>query len=119
MDGFVLAQIGIPYPTRKYNDNTSPMALHRFDSDGGCTSKPNKMQSIYTIQLHALLMDCILHAKHGQHTSRNAAQFKAQFCRMIGISPRTSSKNMIEILRGIYEDNNMIEKFNSTIAKFN
>ena len=77
------------------------------------------MQSIYTIQLHALLMDCIIHAKHGMHMSRNSAPFKAQFCRMIGISPRTSSKKMIEILRGIYEDNNMTEKFNSTIAKFN
>jgi hypothetical protein len=77
------------------------------------------MQSIYAIQLHALLLDCIIHAKHGMHMSRNSAPFKAQFCRMIGISPRTSSKKMIEILRGIYEDNNMTEKFNSTISKFN
>lgn len=80
--------------------------------------KQNHMESIYKIQLHALLLDCIIHSRHKMHMSRNSASFKAQFCRMIGISPRTTSVKMIEVLRDIYAHNGMTDKFENTIAKF-
>lgn len=76
------------------------------------------MESIYKIQLHALLLDCIIHSRHKMHMSKNSASFKAQFCRMIGISPRTTSAKMIEVLRDIYAHNGMTDKFENTIAKF-
>lgn len=65
-----------------------------------------------------LLMDCLIHAKNGMHLTRNSTTFKANFCRSIGINPRTKSKDMVYILRDLYAYNNMLDRYNEIVAKF-
>ena len=44
---FALAQIGISTQHGSANENTSPKALHQFNSDGGCESKKHHMEKYY------------------------------------------------------------------------
>ena len=65
-----------------------------------------------------LLLDSILHYTSGMHTTRNYINVKRMFCSAVGISSRTSSKKMIEVIGSIYIDNGMEEKFRKTCERF-
>jgi hypothetical protein len=52
------------------------------------------------------------------HTTRNYINVKRMFCSAVGISSRTSSKKMIEVIGSIYIDNGMEEKFRKTCERF-
>jgi hypothetical protein len=76
------------------------------------------MSQINKFTLHALLLDSILHYKNGMHLTRNYTTAKRMYCSAVGISPRTTSKKMIEHIGFTYIQNGMEEKFNDTCAKF-
>lgn len=82
------------------------------------TSKPNQMSNINMFTLHALLLDSISHYKHGMHMARNYVGAKKSFCNAIGISPKSSSKKMIEAIGYVYIQNGMEQKFIDTCNKF-
>ena len=71
------------------------------------------------IQLKALLLDSITHYKHGKHLSYNATHVKKQYCKMIGISNRTTSKKMIDLLYWTFCDNGLKDEVEATLIKFN
>ena len=76
------------------------------------------MQNFNAIQLHMLLLDSIMHYKNGMHITRNYTTAKRMFCSAMGISPRTTSKKMIEAIGYVYIENGMEEKFMRTIDRF-
>ena len=50
--------------------------------------------------------------------ARNYVGAKKSFCNAIGISPKSSSKKMIEAIGYVYIQNGMEQKFNDTCANF-
>jgi hypothetical protein len=76
------------------------------------------MSTINAIQLKCLLLDSILHARNGMHLTRHYGGMKKTFCQMVGISPRTTSKKLIEVIRDVYINNGMEAEFTKTIEKF-
>ena len=76
------------------------------------------MSTINALQLHMLLLDSIMHYKNGMHTTRNYIHAKRTFCSAVGLSTRTSSKKMIEIIGHVYIENGMEQKFMETCNRF-
>lgn len=70
------------------------------------------------LQLKMLLLDSIMHYKHGMHTTRNYINVKRMFCSAMGMSSRTSSKKMIEAIGYVYMENGMGDMFRETCEKF-
>jgi len=71
------------------------------------------------LQLKALLLDSITHYKNGMHLAPNYRQAKAMFCEMLGVSSRTSSKKMIDLIYAVYVDNGLQDEADQTLRKFN
>jgi uncharacterized protein YjaG (DUF416 family) len=71
------------------------------------------------LQLKALLLDSITHYKNGTHLAPNYRQVKAMFCEMVGVSTKTSSKKMIDLIYAVYVDNNLQAEADQTLRKFN
>lgn len=71
------------------------------------------------LQLKALLLDSISHHKHGVHMAPNYKQVKNIFCDMVGVSTRTSSKKMIDLIYSVYVDNGLKEEAQQTLKRFN
>ena len=71
------------------------------------------------LQLKALLLDSISHYKNGMHMAPNYKQVKNTFCNMVGVSTRTSSKKMIDLIYCVYVDNGLKEEAQQTLKRFN
>jgi hypothetical protein len=52
------------------------------------------------------------------HLTRHYGGMKKTFCQMVGISTRTTSKKLIEVIRDVYISNGMEAEFTKTIEKF-
>ena len=49
----------------------------------------------------------------------NYKQVKNTFCDMVGVSTRTSSKKMIDLIYSVYVDNGLKEEAQKTLKRFN
>lgn len=49
----------------------------------------------------------------------NYKQVKNIFCDMVGVSTRTSSKKMIDLIYSVYVDNGLKEEAQQTLKRFN
>lgn len=70
------------------------------------------------LQLKALLLDTIMHIKHGTHLAPNYTNVKSIVCDAMGISRKTTSKKLLNALGHIYHSNGLGQEFESTLVKF-
>jgi hypothetical protein len=70
------------------------------------------------LQLKALLLDTIMHIKHGSHLHPNYKVAKQTLCEIMGVSFKTTSKTLLIYIGGVYAENNLHDEFQQTLAKF-
>ena len=69
------------------------------------------------LQIKALLLDAIIHAKTGRHMAGNYKAAKNVFCHLAGISPRCASRTLIKAISYVYADNGIQDEFNGIVNR--
>jgi len=71
------------------------------------------------LALKALMLDTIMHIKHGHHLAPNYQYMKHQVCDAMGVSRKCTSKTLLEAIKSIYEQAGLIDDYNKSAARFN
>jgi hypothetical protein len=74
--------------------------------------------TINKLALKALLLDTIVHLKHGHHLAPNYHYMKHTVCELTGVSKKCTSKTLLKSIEHIYTQAGLAEEYDRTLTRF-
>tara|TARA_R110000796_G_scaffold61077_1_gene141339 strand:- start:283 stop:534 length:252 start_codon:yes stop_codon:yes gene_type:complete len=71
------------------------------------------------IQIFALMQNQVMEIKNGMSLTRNVKNFRVSYKRAVGLPRNASNLVVLQDIGRVYKDNNMSDKFNDYMVKFN
>ena len=70
-------------------------------------------------QIFALMQNQVMEIKNGMSLTRHAKNFRVSYKRAVGLPKNASNLVVLQDIGRVYKDNNMSDKFNDYMIKFN
>ena len=76
------------------------------------------MKTVNKLTLKALLIDTITHLRFNQHLAQNWKEAKNNFCNLHNQKTNIKSKELLKLIKLVYEENDLTNEFLEIINKF-
>ena len=71
------------------------------------------------IQIFALMQNQVMEIKNGMSLTRHAKNFRVYYKKVVGLPKNASNLVVLQDIGRVYKDNDMSDKFNDYMVKFN